>query len=416
MRRKMSTLRIFLAAALMVLSSGPAALAHPHPELLETNLMPYPFWTAPQPNDIYHIPTGLKLSFKGMMDMMDGSRIIYVGETHNNVHAHRVQLEILRELKKRYPQRIAVGMEMFREPQQESLDRWTRGELTELQFLQTSRWFENWGSSFGYYRDIMNFARDKDIDVVALNPPMDLQYKVGMGKPLTPEQQAQIPETDSSDPYQRAVIQAVYGAHERGEQMQKAFLRVQLLWEENMAEQIVNYLGSPRGEGKIMVVFTGENHVQYGFGVPKKVVRRLPVPYHIVLPAILSRPDESPDDQATYMSVDMPDIPLLAGDFIWAVPYETLSEEKVLMGIRLNFEDGSGVVTKVGEDSAAMKAGVLPGDILVKLDGEEIRAMEDVSLIMRSKTVGDSINIRILRDGEEMAFRAHFTESANHPG
>jgi S1-C subfamily serine protease len=63
-----------------------------------------------------------------------------------------------------------------------------------------------------------------------------------------------------------------------------------------------------------------------------------------------------------------------------------------------------------------MKAGVLPGDILVKLDGEEIRALEDVSLIMRSKTVGDSIDIRILRDGEEMAFRAYFTESADHPG
>ena len=35
--------------------------------------MPYPFWTAPEPEDIYHIPTGLKLSFDGMMDMVAGS-------------------------------------------------------------------------------------------------------------------------------------------------------------------------------------------------------------------------------------------------------------------------------------------------------------------------------------------------------
>jgi uncharacterized iron-regulated protein len=405
----------FVVAAVTVSYVQPA-FAHPHPEMLETSLMPYPFWTEPRPDDIYHVATGLKFSFEGMMDMMEGGRVIYVGETHKNVHAHQVQYDILRELERRYPGKVAIGMEMFREPQQESLDRWTKGELTELEFLRTSDWYENWSFDFGYYRDIMTFARDKAIDIVALNPPMEFQRLVGMGAPLTPGQEEQTPDTDSSDPYQRALVKAIYGAHEGGEKMQQAFLRVQLLWEENMAEQIVNYLVSPLGEGKIMVVFAGQGHIQYGFGVPKKVVRRMPMPYYIVLPTIISETEEAPAEEPETMNVDMPEIPLPSGDFIWAVPYETLKYQKVLIGIQLNFEDGSGAIEKVMDNSAAMKAGVLPGDILVKLDGEDIDAMEDVQLIMRAKKVGDSIDIAVLRDGEEMAFRGHFTETAEHPG
>ena len=72
----------------------------------------------------------------------------------------------------------------------------------------------------------MNFVRDKGIDVVALNPPQDLQRSIGMGETLTPEQEAQIPDTDSSDHHQRALVDAIYGAHEGGEKMQEAFLRV----------------------------------------------------------------------------------------------------------------------------------------------------------------------------------------------
>ncbi len=404
-----------LLAAMMILSSYPPVFAHPHPELLETDLMPYPFWTEPRPDDIYHVPTGLKLSFEGMMDIASSGRVIYVGEAHSNVHSHRMQLEILRELDRRSPGKVAIGMEMFREPQQESLDRWTKGDLSEHEFLRESRWYENWHSDFGYYREILHFARDNGIDVVALNPPKEMQQLVGMGRTLPSEMEDRIPEIDSSDPYQRAMVEAVYGAHEGGEKMQEAFLRVQLLWEENMAEQIANYLAGPRGEGKIMVVIAGGAHVQYGYGVPKRVLRRLPAPYYIVLPAVISAPapEEVPEGERIYMEVDLPEIPLLSADFIWAVPYELIGKGKVLMGIRLNFEGGTGAIEQVAEESPAMEAGIRVGDVLVRLDDVEIRDMEDVTIVMHSKTVGDSLDITILRDGAETTLRARFTEPAN---
>ena len=406
-----------LLAAMMIAVSNPPVFAHPHPELLETHLMPYPFWTEPQRDDIYHVPTGLKLSFEGMMDIASSGRVIYVGEAHSNIHSHRMQLEIISELERRNPGKVAIGMEMFREPQQESLDRWRKGDLSEHEFLRESRWYDNWSTNFGYYRDILHFAREKGIDVVALNPAKELQRLVGMGNPLPEEMEARLPEIDSSDPYQRAMVEAVYGAHEGGEKMHAAFLRVQLLWEENMAERIADYLAGSRGEGKIMVVIVGGAHVQHGYGIPKRVLRRLPVPYYIVLPSVISAPspDEVPEGQRIYMEVDLPDIPLLSADFIWAVPYELIGEE-VLMGIRLNFEGGAGAVEQIAADSPAMEAGVRVGDVLLGLDDVEIHDMEDVTIVMRSKTVGDSIDIRILRNGEETTLRARFTEPANLSG
>jgi membrane-associated protease RseP (regulator of RpoE activity) len=193
---------------------------------------------------------------------------------------------------------------------------------------------------------------------------------------------------------------------------------VQLLWEENMAEQIAGYLASSRGEGKIMVVIAGGAHVQHGYGVPKRVLRRLPAPYYIVLPAVISAPapEDVPEGERIYMDVDLPEIPLLSADFIWAVPYEFIGKRKVLMGIRLNFDEGTGTIEQVAEDSPAMEAGVRVGDVLVGLDDVEIRDMEDVTIVMRSKTVGDSIDIRVLRDGSETTFRARFTEPASSSG
>lgn len=414
MRRMRNPLKLMVSAAAVLLFFVVASTAHAHQTTLETDLMPYPFWTDPQDDDIYHVPTGTRLTFGGMMDVLSGGRVIYVGETHNNIHSHRMQLEIIRDLYRRFPGKIAIGMEMFREPQQESLDLWTAGKLSEAAFLKKSKWFENWSSNFGYYRAIMNFARDNGVDIVALNPPMELQRAFGMSaaEDLPPELAADLPSIDSSDPYQRAMVEAYYGSHEGGPGMQEAFLRVQLLWEENMAERIAGYLGSPRGDGKIMVVLAGGAHVKYGFGIPKKVLRRMPLPYYVVLPANISRPEEEHEGEQLYMKIELPEIPLLSGDFIWAVPYELLVESRVLMGIRMRSHEDGVLVDEVFENTAASAAGLLPGDVLVYLDDLKVEDMSDVKLVIGSKQVGDSVSVVVLRGSEELRLSASFSEPA----
>jgi uncharacterized iron-regulated protein len=358
----------------------------------------------PKAEAIVHVPTGLAISFEGMMDMIAGARLVCIGETHDNLHAHRAELMILRELFRRYPGKIAVGMEMFREPDQEILDRWTRGELSEFEFLKAVKWYENWGSDFGYYRDILRFARENRIDVVALNPSRELQSEVKRyGLDNVPASLgAKLPDIGPPDPYQRAAMKAVYGAHLRSEGAFDAFFRVQLLWEETMAARVVEYLRSPRGEGKKMVTLTGGWHARYGFGIPKKTVRRLPMPYAIVMPDEISIPEEKKDQ---LMDIDLPRIPLPPADFVWWVPYEGLEGKRAVMGVLLAGKDNEVLVEGVTPGSPAEKAGIRKGDRILSIDGRRVEDAADVFLLVRQKTQGEESSVVVRRDGAEHEVR-----------
>ncbi len=396
---------LLLAALGGVLLAGCAAGSrtslHPPGEV------PYPPKGEVKAEEIFHLPTGIRMPFDGMMDMVSGARLVCIGETHDNIHAHRVELLVIRELARRFPGKIAIGMEMFREPQQEALDRWTRGELSELEFLKASKWHENWGSDFRYYRDILDFARENRIDVIALNPPRDLEREVSRtGLDNVPaDLAAKLPVTAPPDPYQRAMMKAVYGAHLPSEGMFDSFFRVQMLWEESMASRIVDYLRSPRGEGKRMVTVTGGWHVRYGFGVPKKAIRRMPMPYVIVLPEEIEIPEEKADQQ---MEVDLPEIPLLRGDFAWMVPYEDLEKDKVRMGVRIAEDDGKVVVEGVEDGSPAAKAGILAKSVIVSIDGSPVADLTDVFYLVGAKREGDKAVVVVRRDGAEQALELTF--------
>ncbi len=362
--------------------------------------MPYPPSSPPKAEDIYHVPTGLKLSFEGLMDMLDDARLICVGETHDNIHSHRVELQIIRELQRRYPGKVAIGMEMFREPEQKILDRWTKGELSEIEFLKATKWYENWGSDFGYYREILDFAKENGIDVIALNPPLELQEDVsrtGLDN-LAADVKAKLPQIGEPDPYQKIMMRSVYGAHLRSEGKFDAFFRVQLLWEESMAVRVVEYLSGPRGSGKRMVTLTGSWHVRYGFGIPKKVVRRMPIPYRIVEPQEISIPEEKKEQT---MSVDLPQIPLLPADFQWMVPYEGLEKNQVMMGVTLSGKDNEVRIEGVASGSPAEKAGVAAGDRILSFDGREVSDTTDVYLYVREKKPGDKATLVLRKDGAD---------------
>ena len=58
---------------------------------------------------ILHLPTGLVVSLKQMMDSIESSQVIYIGETHDNIEAHRVQLEIIKLLTEKYSDWIPSG-------------------------------------------------------------------------------------------------------------------------------------------------------------------------------------------------------------------------------------------------------------------------------------------------------------------
>lgn len=57
-------------------------------------------------------------------------------------------------------------------------------------------------------------------------------------------------------------------------------------------------------------------------------------------------------------------------------------------------------IEEVASGSSAQFAGLLPGDIIVKIEDSEINAFEDLVKVLKFVRVGDSINVRVLRDNK----------------
>lgn len=408
----------------------------------DNGLTPYPLAKAPQAGDIIHLPTGIAMDFDQALEMIAAAKVIYIGEMHSNLQAHEVQRRIIEELERRFPGKVAIGMEMFREPQQQALDRWTRGELSEVAFLKESKWFDNWGSDFGLYRGILTLARDRRMDVLALNPSKEVQKQfalAGSGA-LPPELAGKVPETDFSDPFQRALLEAIFKGHDAGKKpsavaaddplaqafariparenaatskMFESFYRTQVLWEESMASRLVDYLKSPAGAGKKLVVLAGGFHVRHGLGVPRKALRRAAWPYVIVLPTETEIPEELREELT--MDVDAPEIPLIAGDFAWLVPYEDVASKKVRLGVMMRIDAETVVIEKVIPDSPAALVGMKAGDVFVSLDDQPVKDQSDVIIVIGGKKPQEAVKVVLRRDGTELTFTPVLTPPPASP-
>lgn len=75
----------------------------------------------------------------------------------------------------------------------------------------------------------------------------------------------------------------------------------------------------------------------------------------------------------------------------------TLAEEK-----DLPVDEGAYVVN-VTRGTQAEKAGIKPGDVIVRLDDTPIRSMDDLLLAVRRRAVGDTVTVRLWRDGKQIA-------------
>ena len=399
--------------SLLVAVIGMVALSAcaPCPTPLGNPQQPYPPLHPPKVGDILYLPTGTYVSRTQMLRVATDSRVVYVGETHDNPASHRLELEVLKALDARYPGKTALGMEMFSADQQPLLDRWLAGNISDEQFVRDTGFERSWG--WDYYREILHFAKERHIPVVALNASRRLVRELGhMPVAKLPEaDRKQLPQMNMDDPYQRALAEAVFSDHGAGKGHLAAFLRVQTLWDETMASNVARYLESPAGEHRHMLVMAGGNHVRFGFGIPRRVFRRLPVSYtligskEIVIPA---------DKQKELMSYKEPDFPMRPYDFLTFTVYEELPK-KVHLGVYID-DAGSGVTVRgIIPDSPAQKAGLRAGDVIDGFDGKPVHASFDLIWALRQKHPGDEVTLSVEREGKKLSVPVHFPAAAKKP-
>ena len=62
------------------------------------------------PDRLYDLSNGQDIEFSGMIENMMSSRFVYIGETHNSLPMHDIQLKIIQALYKK-DKRLAIGLE-----------------------------------------------------------------------------------------------------------------------------------------------------------------------------------------------------------------------------------------------------------------------------------------------------------------
>jgi len=237
-----------------------------------------------QDGDVVRLKDRVTIPFDRMVGEASKSRVVVIGETHDNKSHHDLQLKIIRTLYEGGAP-LAVGLEMFRAENQELLDKWWRWGMPTEQFEALYR--ENWGIPWPLYRDIFLYTRQKRIPLVGLNVPREIIAKVareGYGS-LTEVERKKLPPglTCTIDEAYRSFIRRTFTehAHASGRSFEH-FCEAQMVWDTAMAIYALDYLD--KNPGSRIVILAGSVHA-WKRAIPGQIATMRPdVTVSVILP------------------------------------------------------------------------------------------------------------------------------------
>lgn len=318
-------------------------------------------------------------SFSELTAGLAGKRVVFVGESHDRYDHHLNQLAVIRGLRERGVD-LAVGMEFFQEPFQPYLDQYVTGEIDEKEMLKKTEYYDRWKYDYRLYRDILAYAREHRIPLVALNAPAELVAQVSKGgiAGLSPQDRARLPEDMGTvQSGYEARLRPVFEMHGKvSDEQFRRFVDVQTLWDEHMARAARDYLEA--NPSKTMVILAGSGHVVYADAMPDRLGRMVRADQAVVATGSAGR----------YAGGEV--------DFFLAERDAELPPPG-RMGLMLASEDTGVTVGDVSPSSPAAAAGFRRGDRIVSIAGERIQGMDDIRLALLDRAPGDMVWVEVRR-------------------
>ncbi len=348
------------------------------------------------PGVLFSAATGKPVPFNRMIDGLAKARFIYVGETHNSLPMHEVQARVIEAIYAK-DAALAIGMEMLPASTQPVLDKWSRGELAEEDFIREIGWYVNWNFNFGYYRRIFEFAKAHGLPVFALNAPREVITKIRMKgwDVLSPEERALFPgPPDVGHAEHKALIRAVFESSDLPPQMKgpgldmvfEGLYRSQCAWDEVMA---ANALRGMEREGRRVVVLAGSGHLLYNLGINRRAFERSRLPFKTVI------------------SLEVPGAakPLTVarslGDYLWGLEEEARPAfPDVGLALKMFENLGNPVIDAKPVSGVAKKAEFEKGDVVLSVDGKPFPGINDLRAYLAGFGWGSETKFRVLRGGQ----------------
>ena len=221
-----------------------------------------------------YTPSGEHIALSKLPIELQQADVILIGEWHTHAGVHRFQTDMLKQLTS-YDRSLALSMEQFTRDKQPVVDAYLRGEIGEQYLMKQANAWPNYESD---YRPLVEFAKQKNLPVIAANAPKSIVRCIGRQgldyiNKLDDDQRmfiAQAINTGSS-PYKEKFMASMH--HGKPEQTEKQFA-AQVTWDETMAESIVSYLDdNPSAQ---VVHVAGKFHTEQGLGTAASILSRNP--------------------------------------------------------------------------------------------------------------------------------------------
>jgi uncharacterized iron-regulated protein len=257
------------------------------PFILTMTLVAVPSITTAEYGDSFLRLSGkVTLGLGQILPDLKEAPIIFVGEQHNDTRHHDLQLRVMRTLFN-LGRPVAIGLEMFTARDQQYLDSWVQGTLSEVEFISAHE--RNWGDTWKLYSAIYLYAREKGIPMIGLNVPEEITTQVARQgfSSLSPEQRSKLPivSCDIDEKY-ISFIKTALSVHEPSENGRnfESFCEAQLIWDTTMAFRLVRHL--EQNPGVTVVVIAGNSH-SWRPGIPEQLSRFGDgIGYRIILPEV----------------------------------------------------------------------------------------------------------------------------------
>ncbi|SPP64369.1 ChaN family lipoprotein [Nitrospira lenta] len=239
-----------------------------------------------QAGRVIDVKTGQSIDLPTFLTTLTHYDIVYLGEEHYNQHHIEAALTVLQTLltNGRHP---VLTMEMFGWDGQPALDTYlaTPGQDRQM-FLDHSHWKQNWGGAFDNYEPLVNFSREHQLTLRAMNPPKPLIRQVvsvglddarkgrdwvewGMDHEAIVDDQA----------YRARILDQLKRCHGGGSDEDYARMyEASMVRDEGMAKTVTAALLTARQKPQdqtAILSYTGGGHIQFNLPIPKRVARRM---------------------------------------------------------------------------------------------------------------------------------------------
>jgi uncharacterized iron-regulated protein len=339
--------------------------------------------------------TDRPVGFERMIDEMMAARIVHVGETHNSMPMHEIELQVIRALYER-DHHLAIGLEMVPVTLQETLNKWTAGILSKEELLREIRWYVIWNFNFGYYEKIFDFAREHRLPIYALNAPREVINKIRMRgwDGLTDAEKAFFPgPPDTTNAEHRTLIRTVFESSEIPEAMRGAGLdmmfeglyRGQSAWDTVMG---ANAVRAAQAEGRRVVVCVGSGHLLYNLGLNRRAYEMSKLPFKTVIAV------EVPAGKTSRP------VSRAIGDYVFGLPPQ---DKPAFPNIGLGFKKVESlenlVIDAKPAEGAASRADFDKGDVVLSVDGKAYTDINELRMELAKLRCGGEMKFKVLRAG-----------------